>query len=115
MKPKFKIGPAKTRDGREARIYALDGDYRTPIHGAFKQYSAWGLCNWTQEGSFYVADGTADSDRDLMPNVEPEVYEFECEWSGGSGKALYPIFIGQSVPQRCLVGKRTKVRIEVLE
>lgn len=109
MKPKFKIGPAKTRDGREARIYALDGNHDTTIHGAVKIDRAWVLFTWCPDGSVSAFD---TSGLDLMPNSWPETLEFECNWLRCSHGAVVPTF-GPSLKD--LIGKRTKVRIEVLD
>lgn len=54
--------------------------------------------------------------------VEPEVYEFECDWHKDNRNGnVYPYTDGhndQFIHQGCeiinLIGKRTKVRIEVL-
>lgn len=113
MKPKFKIGPAKTRDGREARIYALDGNHSTAIHGAVKIDLAWVLFAWCPDGSVFAFE---TSGTDLMPNVEPEVLEFECTWGDDGGKSMIaPIEYNLGAVLKPLIGKRTKIRIEVLE
>lgn len=110
MKPKFKIGPAKTRDGREARIYALDG-VNGEIHAAALSLD----CGW--QVFAYCPDGRlsqySESDpEDLLPNVEPEVFEFECSWVPYGSEGAAPDW---TPPEKYLIGKRTKVRIEVLE
>ena len=44
-------GPAKTRDGREARIYAVDGGPdKDWIHGAVFDGLAWGQRTWYSDG-----------------------------------------------------------------
>jgi len=45
----------KTRDGREARIYATDGNELKRVHGAFKNtYSGcWTSCDWEASGSHW--------------------------------------------------------------
>ena len=40
----------RTRDGREVRIYALDGDEPRPVHGAFKSPTGWVVSCWRQDG-----------------------------------------------------------------
>lgn len=67
--PKFKPGPAKLRDGTEARIYAVDVENGFQIHGACNDGQVWRVAGWTGEGCFRL-DGS-ESDLDLMPNVEP--------------------------------------------
>ena len=47
----WKPGPARTRDGREARIYALDGGTnRNIIHGAIFSKGAWISQTWDSAG-----------------------------------------------------------------
>ena len=42
----------RTRDGREARIYATDGHPDEPVHGAFKDYSGqWNASIWNLDGT----------------------------------------------------------------
>jgi hypothetical protein len=45
---------------------------------------------------------------------EPEVYEVECEWEPYGGYAL-PLNVGKCFHWAKLVGKRTKLRIEVIK
>ena len=43
----------KTRDGREIRIYAVDGGGRFPVHGAVKlDDETWRQEEWTPTGSY---------------------------------------------------------------
>lgn len=44
----------RTRDGREARIYAVDGGGDRPIHGAVKSTDTgnWFLVQWSTKGVF---------------------------------------------------------------
>lgn len=50
MTPISKDKTYKTRDGREVRIYATDGEQSYPIHGAVRTNGAWLLQCWTPEG-----------------------------------------------------------------
>jgi len=45
----------RTRDGREVRIYATDGNELKRVHGAFKNtYSGcWTSCDWEVSGSHW--------------------------------------------------------------
>jgi hypothetical protein len=45
----------RTRDGREVRIYATDGNELKRVHGAFKNtYSGcWTSCDWEASGSHW--------------------------------------------------------------
>lgn len=53
----------KTRDGREARVYATDGTGSYPVHGAISAPDGWGLTCWTRHGAF---DRAGESDLDLI-------------------------------------------------
>ena len=59
----------KTRDGREARIYATDGGGTRPIHGAVKNQDGWFLVLWRESGELF--DGF-DSSSDLI-EVKPRM------------------------------------------
>lgn len=62
--PTWPIGPARTRDGREARIYATDGGGSFPIHGAVAERDGWTGCVWRSTGHY----GTAHAHpADLLP------------------------------------------------
>ena len=41
----------RTRDGREVRIYATDGQEDWPIHGATLKSFGWSSDCWTKDGS----------------------------------------------------------------
>lgn len=58
----------KTRDGRKARIYAVDGRVHDErIHGAIWD-NGFGLCGWAEDGSFYGDHSV--SENDLVPEWE---------------------------------------------
>ena len=40
----------RTRDGREVRIYATDGDGDPSTHGAIKDYYRWSAAVWKNDG-----------------------------------------------------------------
>jgi len=40
-----------TRDGKEVRVYATDGGYATPIHGAELQREGWVARQWEKDGT----------------------------------------------------------------
>lgn len=42
-----------TRDGRSVRIYAMDGDKDSPIHGAVLDEYGWVPYSWKKNGKFY--------------------------------------------------------------
>jgi len=54
----------RTRDGREVRIYATDGDYPFVVHGAIKNEDGhWNPCQWLNRGCATIM---TQSDRDLI-------------------------------------------------
>lgn len=42
-----------TRDGREVRIYAVDGRVGESVHGAVCNQTGWSPYSWFPEGSYY--------------------------------------------------------------
>ena len=52
----------RTRDGREVRIYALDGDGTHPVHGACKhpETGGWVLQRWNEQGRISGPDFPSD-------------------------------------------------------
>lgn len=59
----------RTRDGREVRIYAVDGCGDYPVHGASLVDGGWTPHIWSSSGEFWKgAEGTAS---DLV-EVKPE-------------------------------------------
>ena len=60
----------KTRNGREVRIYAVDGGKRDPIHGAvMKTNGQWVSYSWRADGHYLEQD----SDWDIV--IPPLRYE----------------------------------------
>lgn len=48
---KIEMGKSyRTKDGREIRIYALDGGGSFPVQGAIENESGWGLMTWAIDG-----------------------------------------------------------------
>lgn len=44
----------RTRDGREVRIYATDGNDPFAIHGAIVTEKGWAQTDWTKEGGYIL-------------------------------------------------------------
>lgn len=60
-----------TRDGREVRIYAVDGEAPYRVHGAFvNSYGGWSSMHWTKSGK--TSSGIEVDPLDLI-EVRPEV------------------------------------------
>ena len=97
----------RTRDGREVRIYALDGGGNYPVHGAFKSHTGWVVRHWPQDGIQSVFGGSDDL-IEVKPRIKRTVW-----------LALYPNEgVGFSpevsmVKRDCLA--RYKVEIDVEE
>ena len=69
----------RTRDGREVRIYALDGGGTSPVHGAYKDPMGWVSCSWMQEGFKTILEGPYDL-IEVKPRIKRTVW-----------LALYPL------------------------
>jgi hypothetical protein len=94
----------RTRDGREVRIYATDGDGSHPVHGAIKINTGWRSCTWEQEGFHLVDKGYCD-----LIEVKPRIKR--TVWI-----ALYPNDVAWFSGENMTVGKdclaRGKVEID---
>lgn len=56
----------KMRDGRIARIYALDG-YFAPIHGAILTPAGWVASSWQTSGKLWASGGgTLEDPMDII-------------------------------------------------
>lgn len=65
----------KTRDGREVRIYAVDGDGSGTIHGAIRTEAGWRIAVWTALGSYNGNNLTHDKDLiEVKPRIKREVW-----------------------------------------
>ena len=65
-----------TRDGREVRIYAVDGGGIYSVHGAHRVGSfEWKSACWTQAGDFQNQFTRSDNDLiEVRPRVQREVW-----------------------------------------
>ena len=105
---KFKLGPGKTRDGRECVALEISDK----IYGKIlrRGATAWASCDWSLEGEYdsVVTGGPAD----FMPNVEPFRFEAHVNWElriFERTKYLVPMRIntrGPVQPFESLHGKR---------
>jgi hypothetical protein len=46
----------RTRDGREVRIYATDGEHNQAVHGAVKTKGEWMVYAWYSDGVYARSD-----------------------------------------------------------
>lgn len=61
----------RTRDGREIRIYAVDGGGHKPIHGAIREGENWIACCWLHDG---VAALDCNSLIEVKPRIKRKVW-----------------------------------------
>ena len=85
----------RTRDGREVRIYAVDGGGHKPIHGAIREGDGWVAASWLHggEGALHInslIEVKPRIKRDIWANVYPgglvrEVRHTECDADEDAG------------------------------
>jgi hypothetical protein len=92
----FKVGATKTRDGRDAIIYALNGPGETPLVAAVAREIGTHI---RYDVDFFYADGRiaehGNSDMDLMPNAEFGPRQF---WLGRKQGSLFRLSAFQIDP-----------------
>ena len=66
----------RTRDGREVRIYAVDGEGHYSVHGAIKWEGAWVPKCWTANGGYLSAHCETDPFDliEVKPRIQREVW-----------------------------------------
>jgi hypothetical protein len=64
----------RTRDGREVRIYAVDGQEDWPIHGATLKSFGWSSECWTKNGSSLTNMPHADDLVEVRPRHKRTVW-----------------------------------------
>lgn len=63
----------RTRDGREVRIYAMDGGGVHCVHGAVKNPEGWAMCSWMQGGSEMFLERSCDL-VEVKPRIQKTVW-----------------------------------------
>lgn len=64
----------RTRDGREVRIYAVDGGGYKEVHGAYRDAIGWVLAYWYDDGkSVRTVDGPYDL-IEVKPRIRREYW-----------------------------------------
>lgn len=95
---KIELGKTyRTRDGREVRVYAVDGGDMWPVHGAVVTEDGQVLVKWSADGRY----GLSPSDWDLI-EVKPRIRH--SGWS-----MLYP-----DTENRCRLGYLYPTREEAI-
>ena len=65
----------RTRDGREVRLYASDGDGIHSVHGAIKYDTGWYLESWDAEGSYHYPGSKHELDLiEVKPRIKRNVW-----------------------------------------
>ena len=63
----------RTRDGRDVRIYAVDGDEPRPVHGAVKSQTGWIVSHWPKDGIQSSYEGSNDL-IEVKPRIQRTVW-----------------------------------------
>jgi len=99
----------RTRDGREVRIYAIDGLDTHSVHGAMYTIGGWLSYTWRKDGSYFSDMDYADDLIEVKPRIKRTVW-----------LALYPLDDVWIVSDDCTAVEkgclaRVKVEIDVEE
>lgn len=64
----------RTRDGRDVRIYAADGDEEMPVHGAVLTKHGWKVNSWAPDGRWCPNMTDARDLVEVRPRIKREVW-----------------------------------------
>ena len=64
----------RTRDGREVRIYAVDGDDEMPIHGAVLTSHGWKVNSWQRSGKWLDGGNDGADLIEVKPRIKRKVW-----------------------------------------
>ncbi len=64
----------RTRDGREVRIYAVDGREGEEVHGAFLSKGGWVSNSWAANGLWCAGGEDACDLIEVKPRIQREVW-----------------------------------------
>jgi hypothetical protein len=64
----------RTRDGREVRIYATDGGWSCPVHGAVKEMDGWSPSHWFSDGHVLQDKEHRDDLIEVKPRINRTVW-----------------------------------------
>jgi hypothetical protein len=106
----------KTREGEEVRIYATDGAYDFPIHGAVLKDEGWEDNTWKNDGGF---NGRSESYYDLI-EIVPKVKVWVEYCLDENGKFYTVVSPTQNQYIECKAGSdvydsQTHLKVEVFE
>jgi hypothetical protein len=99
----------RTRDGREVRIYATDGDYPFVVHGAIKNKDGqWEPEKWLNRGCATIM---TQSDRDLI-EVKPRIKR--TVWLNVYDNEVISLFVvKEKADSMALEGRIACVKVEI--
>ena len=105
----FKAGETyRTRDGRVARVYAVDCGGKRPIHGAIQaENGEWGITMWTREARF----GEAINGTDLLP---PTRRVWIAVWRYPRDEAVHTMAFDAKAEAEAAASTGSRIRIDVL-
>ena len=101
----------RTRDGREARVYATDGVGGYCVHGAYKGFYGWHDANWMINGKF--ANGSSNFD---LVEVKPGIKR--TYWVNVYDGDMCGVFTAKNIADSCVRGRRlacVKIKIDCEE
>ena len=64
----------RTRDGKEVRIYAVDGVGAYPVHGAIRHEYGWSFAGWTNDGIDVVGSSGCRDLIEVKPRIKRDVW-----------------------------------------
>ena len=101
---KIEVGKSyNTRDGRQVRIYAIDGSGGQPVHGAFLSGGEWTSQTWDVQGQFIEGE---TSNLDVI--IPPLKYEGVNKVQSFGGHSI--LFVPDE-----FAGLEVKFTLEVLD
>lgn len=93
----------RTRDGREVRIYAVDGGGNKTFHGAIQHEWGWGAAQWFPNGNYLDALGDPRDLIEVKPRIKRKVWLNVYPESSGIPDALY---YGRASADNCASSRR---------
>lgn len=82
----------RTRDGREVRIYAVDGSPPYPVHGAVRDADGWCHEEWSDDGQWDRLNQRVNNNTDLIevkPRIKRKVWVNVYPEDSGMPDAMY--------------------------
>ena len=98
----------RTRDGRDVRIYAVDGEPDWPIHGAIKEGDKWFLNKWDVSGKWMETRTVSDL-IEVRPRIKREMWV--NVYPNGVDDELW--FTKEVADQQALTSRIACVRVEI--